>query len=113
MFLCDSCNKGWYIYCFSSSLNYILFGNWYCFDCLNIDEDIFGFVFGKCLLFEDFKCIVDRVKRKWFGVGLVFRMQIEKKFWEIVEGLGGEVEVMYGNDLDIFVYGSGFFRIGD
>ncbi|GMH09395.1 hypothetical protein Nepgr_011236 [Nepenthes gracilis] len=33
---------------------------------------------------------------------------MEKKFWEIVEGSLGEVEVMYGNDLDASVYGSGF-----
>ncbi|KAF3569346.1 hypothetical protein DY000_02012283 [Brassica cretica] len=113
MLLCDSCNKGWHIYCLSPPLNHIPPGNWYCLDCLNTDEDTFGFVPGKCLLLEDFKRIADRAKRKWFGAGPVSRTQIEKKFWEIVEGSGGEVEVMYGNDLDTSVYGSGFPRIGD
>ncbi|KAF8116143.1 hypothetical protein N665_0020s0007 [Sinapis alba] len=113
MLLCDSCNKGWHIYCLSPPLKHIPPGNWYCLDCLNTDEETFGFVPGKCLLLEDFKRIADRAKRKWFGSGSVSRTQIEKKFWEIVEGSGGEVEVMYGNDLDTSVYGSGFPRIGD
>ncbi|KAJ4877103.1 transcription factor jumonji (jmjC) domain-containing protein [Raphanus sativus] len=113
MLLCDSCNKGWHIYCLSPPLKHIPPGNWYCLDCLNTDEDTFGFVPGKCLLLEDFKRIADRAKRKWFGSGPVSRTQIEKKFWEIVEGSGGDVEVMYGNDLDTSVYGSGFPRIGD
>jgi len=113
MLLCDSCNKGWHIYCLSPPLKHIPLGNWYCLECLNTDEETFGFVPGKCLLLEDFKRIADRAKRKWFGSGTVSRTQIEKKFWEIVEGSGGEVEVMYGNDLDTSVYGSGFPRIGD
>ncbi|KAL1192038.1 Lysine-specific demethylase JMJ17 [Cardamine amara subsp. amara] len=113
MLLCDSCNKGWHIYCLSPPLKHIPLGNWYCLECLNTDEETFGFVPGKCLLLEDFKRIADRAKRKWFGSGSVSRTQIEKKFWEIVEGSGGEVEVMYGNDLDTSVYGSGFPRVGD
>ncbi|CAL9237595.1 unnamed protein product [Arabidopsis halleri] len=113
MLLCDSCNKGWHIYCLSPPLMHIPLGNWYCLECLNTDEETFGFVPGKCLSLEDFKRIADRAKRKWFGSGSVSRTQIEKKFWEIVEGSGGEVEVMYGNDLDTSVYGSGFPRIGD
>ncbi|CAE5962301.1 unnamed protein product [Arabidopsis arenosa] len=113
MLLCDSCNKGWHIYCLSPPLTHIPLGNWYCLECLNTDEETFGFVPGKCLSLEDFKRIADRAKRKWFGSGSVSRTQIEKKFWEIVEGSGGEVEVMYGNDLDTSVYGSGFPRIGD
>ncbi|CAH2048157.1 unnamed protein product [Thlaspi arvense] len=113
MLLCDSCNKGWHIYCLSPPLKHIPPGNWYCLECLNTDEETFGFVPGKCLLLEDFKRIADRAKRKWFGSGSVSRTQIEKKFWEIVEGSGGEVEVMYGNDLDTSVYGSGFPREGD
>ncbi|XP_010418373.1 PREDICTED: lysine-specific demethylase 5A-like isoform X1 [Camelina sativa] len=113
MLLCDSCNKGWHIYCLSPPLKHIPLGNWYCLECLNTDEETFGFVPGKCLPLEDFKRVADRAKRKWFGSGSVSRTQIEKKFWEIVEGSGGEVEVMYGNDLDTSVYGSGFPRIGD
>ncbi|OIV94904.1 hypothetical protein TanjilG_22101 [Lupinus angustifolius] len=57
--------------------------------------------------------IADRSRKRWFGSGPVSRVQIEKKFWEIVEGLVGEVEVMYGNDLDTSVYGSGFPRATD
>ncbi|CAH8360623.1 unnamed protein product, partial [Eruca vesicaria subsp. sativa] len=113
MLLCDSCNKGWHIYCLSPPLKHIPPRNWYCLDCLNTDEDTFGFVPDKSLLLEDFKRIADRAKRKWFGSGPASRTQIEKKFWEIVEGSGVEVEVMYGNDLDTSVYGSGFPRVGD
>ncbi|XP_010545786.1 PREDICTED: lysine-specific demethylase 5C isoform X2 [Tarenaya hassleriana] len=113
MLLCDRCNKGWHIYCLSPPLNQIPPGNWYCLECLNSDEDSFGFVPGKCLLLKDFKRIADRAKRKWFGSGSVSRMQIEKKFWEIVDGSANEVKVLYGNDLDTSLYGSGFPRNND
>ncbi|XP_050375974.1 lysine-specific demethylase JMJ17 [Argentina anserina] len=113
MLLCDRCDKGWHIYCLSPPLKQIPSGNWYCFDCLNSDEDCFGFVPGKRFSLEAFRRVADRAKKKWFGSGPASRVQIEKKFWEIVEGSIGEVEVMYGSDLDTSIYGSGFPRVND
>lgn len=113
MLLCDRCNKGWHIFCLSPPLKQVPLGNWYCLDCLNSDKDSFGFVPGKRYTIESFRRMADRAKKKWFGSGSASRMQIEKKFWEIVEGSVGEVEVMYGSDLDTSVYGSGFPRVDD
>lgn len=113
MLLCDRCNKGWHIYCLSPPLKQVPPGNWYCLDCLNSDKDSFGFVPGKQLSLESFRRVADRAKKKWFGSGLPSRVHMEKKFWEIVEGLAGRVEVMYGSDLDTSVYGSGFPRVND
>lgn len=113
MLLCDRCNKGWHIYCLAPPLKRIPPGNWYCLECLNSDKDSFGFVPGKRFSLEAFRRVADRAKRKWFGSVSPSRMQIEKKFWEIVEGLVGEVEVIYGSDLDTSVYGSGFPRVND
>lgn len=113
MLLCDRCNKGWHIYCLSPPLKQVPQGNWYCLDCLNSDKDSFGFVPGKCYSLESFRRMADRAKKKWFGSGSASRVQIEKKFWEIVEGSVGEVEVLYGSDLDTSVYGSGFPRTND
>ncbi|KAL6182188.1 hypothetical protein ACLB2K_043611 [Fragaria x ananassa] len=113
MLLCDRCDKGWHIYCLSPPLKQIPSGNWYCLDCLNSDEDCFGFVPGKRFSLEAFRRVADRAKKKWFGSGPASRVQIEKKFWEIVEGSIGEVEVMYGSDLDTSIYGSGFPRVND
>lgn len=113
MLLCDRCNRGWHIYCLSPPLKQIPPGNWYCLDCVNSDEDSFGFIPGKRYSLEAFRRIADRAKKKWFGPGSVLRLQIEKKFWEIVEGSIGEVEVMYGSDLDTSLYGSGFPRTND
>ncbi|XP_054790180.1 lysine-specific demethylase JMJ17-like isoform X2 [Prosopis cineraria] len=113
MLLCDRCDKGWHIYCLSPPLKQIPPGNWYCFNCLNSDRDSFGFVPGKQYTLEAFRRVADRSRRRWFGPGPVSRVQIEKKFWEIVEGLVGEVEVMYGSDLDTSVFGSGFPRSTD
>ncbi|XWS49936.1 hypothetical protein CRYUN_Cryun12cG0045500 [Craigia yunnanensis] len=113
MLLCDRCNKGWHIYCLSPPLKQVPPGNWYCFECLNSNKDSFGFVPGKRFTLEAFRRLADRAKKKWFGSGCASRVQIEKKFWEIVEGSAGEVEVMYGSDLDTSVYGSGFPRVND
>ncbi|KAK4260587.1 hypothetical protein QN277_003682 [Acacia crassicarpa] len=113
MLLCDRCDKGWHIYCLSPPLKQIPRGNWYCFNCLNSDRDSFGFVPGKQYTLETFRRVADRSRKRWFGPGPVSRVQIEKKFWEIVEGLVGEVEVMYGSDLDTSVFGSGFPRSTD
>ncbi|XVF10610.1 hypothetical protein REPUB_Repub07fG0197400 [Reevesia pubescens] len=113
MLLCDRCNKGWHIYCLSPPLKQVPPGNWYCFECLSSDKDSFGFVPGKQCTLEAFRRSADRAKKKWFGSGCASRVQIEKKFWEIVEGSAGEVEVMYGSDLDTSVYGSGFPRVND
>lgn len=110
MLLCDRCDKGWHIYCLSPPLKQVPPGNWYCLDCLNSEKDSFGFVPGKCFSLEAFKRMDYRAKKKWFGSASASRMQIEKKFWEIVEGSFGEVEVKYGSDLDTSVYGSGFPR---
>ncbi|XP_008437262.1 lysine-specific demethylase JMJ17 isoform X3 [Cucumis melo] len=110
MLLCDRCDKGWHIYCLSPPLKQVPPGNWYCLDCLNSEKDSFGFVPGKCFSLEAFKRMDYRAKKKWFGSGSASRMQIEKKFWEIVEGSFGEVEVKYGSDLDTSIYGSGFPR---
>ncbi|BBH03352.1 transcription factor jumonji domain-containing protein [Prunus dulcis] len=113
MLLCDRCNKGWHIHCLSPPLKQVPPGNWYCLDCLNSDKDSFGFVPGKRFSLEVFRRVANRSKRKWFGSGSASRVQIEKKFWEIVEGSIGEVEVMYGSDLDTSIYGSGFPRGND
>ncbi|KAL3833496.1 hypothetical protein ACJIZ3_008232 [Penstemon smallii] len=110
MLLCDRCNKGWHIYCLSPPLKRIPPGNWYCLECLNSEKDSFGFVPGKQFSLEAFRRVADRVKKKWFGSTATSRVQLEKKFWEIVEGSKGEVEVIYGSDLDTSVYGSGFPR---
>lgn len=113
MLLCDRCNKGWHIYCLSPPLKQIPAGNWYCLDCLNSENDCFGFVPGRQVSLENFRRIADRAKRRWFGSGSTSRVQLEKKFWEIVEGSAGAVEVKYGSDLDTSVYGSGFPRVSD
>ncbi|CAM8881009.1 unnamed protein product [Rhodiola kirilowii] len=113
MLLCDRCDKGWHIYCLSPPLKRVPLGNWYCFECLNSDKDSFGFVPGKQYSLETFKRAADRARKKWFGSVSATRAQIEKKFWEIVEGSWGEVEVMYGSDLDTSIYGSGFPRVVD
>ncbi|XP_010695167.1 lysine-specific demethylase JMJ17 isoform X2 [Beta vulgaris subsp. vulgaris] len=113
MLLCDRCNKGWHIYCLSPPLETIPPGNWYCLECLNSDKDSFGFVPGKCLSLEAFRKVADRTRKKWFGSASCSRMQLEKKFWDIVQGSLGEVEVMYGSDLDTSIYGSGFPRLND
>ena len=113
MLLCDRCNKGWHIYCLSPPLKRVPPGNWYCLECLNSDKDSFGFVPGREFSLEAFRRLADRAKRKWFGSVPSSRVQLEKKFWEIVEGSAGEVEIMYGSDLDTSVYGSGFPRIND
>ncbi|KAE8055327.1 hypothetical protein FH972_012174 [Carpinus fangiana] len=113
MLLCDRCNKGWHTYCLSPPLKQVPPGNWYCLECLNSDEDCFGFVPGKRYSLEAFRRAADRAKKRWFGTVSASRVQIEKKFWEIVEGLVGEVEVMYGSDLDTSIYGSGFPRAND
>ncbi|KAK4802792.1 hypothetical protein SAY86_000995 [Trapa natans] len=110
MLLCDRCNKGWHIYCLSPPLKQVPLGNWYCFGCLNSNKDSFGFIPGKQLSLEDFRRVADRTKKKWFGSGPLVRLQVEKKFWQIVEGSVGEVDVMYGSDVDTSVYGSGFPR---
>ncbi|KAK6117074.1 hypothetical protein DH2020_049119 [Rehmannia glutinosa] len=110
MLLCDRCNKGWHIYCLSPPLKKIPPGNWYCLECLNSEKESFGFVPGKQYSLEAFRRVADRVKKKWFGSAATSWVQLEKKFWEIVEGSVGEVEVMYGSDLDTSVYGSGFPR---
>ncbi|XP_043709984.1 lysine-specific demethylase 5A isoform X3 [Telopea speciosissima] len=113
MLLCDRCNKGWHTYCLSPPLKRVPLGNWYCLECINSDKDSFGFVPGKRFSLEAFRRLADRSKRKWFGSACASRVQIEKKFWEIVEGTVGEVEVMYGSDLDTSLYGSGFPRCND
>lgn len=113
MLLCDRCDKGWHLYCLSPPLQSIPPGNWYCLECVNSDKDSFGFVPGKLYTVDAFRRIDDRMKRKWFGQTIVSRVQMEKQFWEIVEGRAGELEVMYGNDLDTSLYGSGFPRPND
>ncbi|AQK67467.1 transcription factor jumonji (jmjC) domain-containing protein [Zea mays] len=114
MLLCDRCDKGWHLYCLSPPLERVPPGNWYCSDCLNSDRDCFGFIQRRksCLL-ETFRRFDDRVRKRWFGQRNPSRIQIEKQFWEIVEGKAGELEVMYGSDLDTSIYGSGFPRLGD
>ncbi|KAI3710834.1 hypothetical protein L2E82_40628 [Cichorium intybus] len=113
MLLCDRCNKGWHIHCLSPPLTRVPPGNWYCTECFNSEKDSFGFVPGKQLSLEAFRRVADRAKKKWFGSTSASRVQLEKKFWEIVEGSVGEVEVIYGSDLDTSVYGSGFPRVAD
>jgi len=114
MLLCDRCDKGWHLYCLSPPLERVPPGNWYCSDCLNSDRDCFGFIQRRksCLL-ETFRRFDERVRKRWFGQRNPSRVQIEKQFWEIVEGKVGELEVMYGSDLDTSIYGSGFPRLGD
>ncbi|CAI9094044.1 OLC1v1029693C1 [Oldenlandia corymbosa var. corymbosa] len=113
MLLCDRCNKGWHMHCLSPPLKQVPVGNWYCLDCVNSEKDSFGFVPGKEFSLEAFRRVAERAKKKWFGSTVTSRVQLEKKFWEIVEGSVGEVEVMYGSDLDTSVYGSGFPRVKD
>ncbi|TKW23630.1 hypothetical protein SEVIR_4G303900v4 [Setaria viridis] len=114
MLLCDRCDKGWHLYCLSPPLERVPPGNWYCSDCLNSDRDCFGFVHRRksCLL-ETFRRFEERVRKRWFGQRSPTRVQVEKQFWEIVEGKAGELEVMYGSDLDTSIYGSGFPRLSD
>ncbi|KAF8769060.1 hypothetical protein HU200_006983 [Digitaria exilis] len=114
MLLCDRCDKGWHLYCLSPPLERVPPGNWYCSDCLNSDRDCFGFIHRRksCLL-ETFQRFDERVRKRWFGQRNPSRVQVEKQFWEIVEGNAGELEVMYGSDLDTSIYGSGFPRLSD
>jgi len=114
MLLCDRCDKGWHLYCLSPPLERVPRGNWYCSDCLNSDSDCFGFIHRRkpCLL-ETFRRFDERLRKRWFGPRNPSRVQVEKQFWEIVEGKAGELEVMYGSDLDTSIYGSGFPRPSD
>lgn len=114
MLLCDRCDKGWHLYCLSPPLERVPPGNWYCSDCLNSDRDCFGFIHRRksCLL-ETLRRFDERVRKRWFGQRNPSRVQVEKQFWEIVEGNAGELEVMYGSDLDTSIYGSGFPRLSD
>ncbi|PVH47195.1 hypothetical protein PAHAL_4G000400 [Panicum hallii] len=114
MLLCDRCDKGWHLYCLSPPLERVPSGNWYCSDCLNSDRDCFGFIHRRkpCLL-ETFRRFDERLRKRWFGPRNPSRVQVEKQFWEIVEGKVGELEVMYGSDLDTSIYGSGFPRPSD
>ncbi|KVH95386.1 ARID/BRIGHT DNA-binding domain-containing protein [Cynara cardunculus var. scolymus] len=73
--------------------------------------EVFRFVRSGGKVSECSKRVADRAKKKWFGSTSASRVQLEKKFWEIVEGSVGEVEVIYGSDLDTSVYGSGFPRL--
>ncbi|KAH9301679.1 hypothetical protein KI387_013262, partial [Taxus chinensis] len=120
MLLCDRCDRGWHIYCLSPPLAGVPSGNWYCLDCLNSEIDTFGFTPGDLYSLDSFRRFADRFKRKCFGTtaNIVSHGQIEDRFWEIVERsgegqTGGEVEVMYGSDLDTSLYGSGFPRSFD
>ncbi|XP_049378472.1 uncharacterized protein LOC125843295 [Solanum stenotomum] len=113
MLLCDRCNKGWHMFCLSPPLEQVPPGNWYCLPCLNSEKDSFGFAPGRELPLDAFRRIADRAKKKWFGSTSISQVQLEKKFWEIVEGSAGEVEVKYGSDLDTSIYGSGFPRLTD
>ncbi|XP_019264663.1 PREDICTED: lysine-specific demethylase 5B isoform X1 [Nicotiana attenuata] len=113
MLLCDRCNKGWHIYCLSPPLKQIPPGNWYCLQCLNSEKDCFGFAPGRDLTLDAFRRTADRARKKWFGSASITKVELEKKFWEIVEGSAGEVEVKYGSDLDTSIYGSGFPRVTD
>lgn len=113
MLLCDRCNKGWHMFCLSPPLEQVPPGNWYCLQCLNSEKDSFGFAPGRELPLDAFRRIADRAKKRWFGSTSISQVQLEKKFWEIVEGSAGEVEVKYGSDLDTSIYGSGFPRLTD
>uniref|UniRef100_A0A0E0AET4 [Histone H3]-trimethyl-L-lysine(4) demethylase n=1 Tax=Oryza glumipatula TaxID=40148 RepID=A0A0E0AET4_9ORYZ len=114
MLLCDRCDKGWHLYCLSPPLESVPPGNWYCSECMNSDRNCFGFVHRrKTCQVETFQKFEERVRKRWFGHKNPSRVQVEKQFWEIVEGKVGELEVMYGSDLDTSIYGSGFPRLCD
>uniref|UniRef100_A0A0E0E6R1 [Histone H3]-trimethyl-L-lysine(4) demethylase n=1 Tax=Oryza meridionalis TaxID=40149 RepID=A0A0E0E6R1_9ORYZ len=114
MLLCDRCDKGWHLYCLSPPLESVPPGNWYCSECMNSDRNCFGFVHRrKTCQVETFRRLEERVRKRWFGHKNPSRVQVEKQFWEIVEGKVGELEVMYGSDLDTSIYGSGFPRLCD
>ncbi|KAF2928641.1 lysine-specific demethylase JMJ17 isoform X5 [Oryza sativa Japonica Group] len=114
MLLCDRCDKGWHLYCLSPPLESVPPGNWYCSECMNSDRNCFGFVHRrKTCQVETFRKFEERVRKRWFGHKNPSRVQVEKQFWEIVEGKVGELEVMYGSDLDTSIYGSGFPRLCD
>eukprot|EP01018_Ginkgo_biloba_P033354 Gb_26073 [translate_table: standard] len=110
MLLCDRCDRGWHLYCLSPPLEAVPVGNWYCLDCLNSERDSFGFSPGELYSLDAFRRLADRFKRKWLGSNRADHAEIERRFWEIVEGSAGAVEVMYGSDLDTSMYGSGFPR---
>jgi histone demethylase JARID1 len=114
MLLCDRCDKGWHLYCLSPPLESVPPGSWYCSDCMNCNSDCFGFVERRKTSFLDaFQRFDEKVRRRWFGPRRPSNVQVERQFWEIVEGRAGELEVMYGSDMDTSVYGSGFPRLGD
>uniref|UniRef100_A0A0E0LG03 [Histone H3]-trimethyl-L-lysine(4) demethylase n=1 Tax=Oryza punctata TaxID=4537 RepID=A0A0E0LG03_ORYPU len=114
MLLCDRCDKGWHLYCLSPPLESVPLGNWYCSECMNSDRNCFGFVHRrKTCQVETFRRFEERVRKRWFGHKSPSHVQVEKQFWEIVEGKAGELEVMYGSDLDTSIYGSGFPRLCD
>ncbi|KAJ3672228.1 hypothetical protein LUZ60_006949 [Juncus effusus] len=112
MLLCDRCDNGYHLYCLTPALESVPEGNWYCLDCMNSDQESFGFVPGKNRSLEEFKKFNEKMRKKWFGLKNINYSQIERKFWEIVEGKAGEAEVMYGSDLDTSVFGSGFPKSG-
>jgi [histone H3]-trimethyl-L-lysine4 demethylase len=64
-------------------------------------------------LLETLRRFDDRARKRWFGQRTTSRLQVEKQFWEIVDGKAGELEVMYGSDLVTSIYGSGFPRLTD
>jgi hypothetical protein len=88
-------------------LREFLRGNWYCSECMNSDSDCFGFVHRRKT------CLLETLRRFDNRVRTTSRLQVEKQFWEIVDGKAGELEVMYGSDLDTSIYGSGFPHLTD
>jgi len=113
MLLCDRCNTGWHMYCLSPPLETVPEGNWYCQACVTRQNESFGFSTGAEFSISAFQRHDEDFRKRWFGphhASASSEEEVEEEFWRIVEGPSEPVEVLYGSDLDVGVYGSGFPR---
>ena len=66
LLLCDSCDRGFHMYCLKPALTHVPRGDWFCPECLGKQEE-YGFDEGKLHTLASFKQMADSFKKKWFS----------------------------------------------